>query len=190
MNRNLFALSQLQTDQLPEHMTYAAKLRAAAAKAVSEEAITEIMQNVVKRAKEGDDKAIRFLFDAVLGANQPVTLKQINHHHGEPQDEPREPNGETRRMMPQPVNRIGNGAKQARPVKAERLGSNKSPLSNSALHTTADIVAYLRVHGPSVIIDAAAEVGIAPRLCRELARQSSDITLDGDMLSLTNTNGD
>lgn len=181
MTRNAFALSQLESEQLPEHLTYAAKLRAAAAKAVSEQDITEIVQGLVKRAKEGDAKATQFLFDAVLGAKQPLTLKQVNYYHEEPRENTNgHANGSTNggsNGKPAPAR-----LRPVKPAKAPRLDSNHSPLSNASLQTTADIVAYLRIHGPSLIVDVAPEIGITPRQCRELARQSADIEIQGDTL--------
>jgi hypothetical protein len=47
-----------------------AKMRRAAMDAISEEDIKAIVQNQVKRAKDGDAHAIRFVFDQVLGGGQ------------------------------------------------------------------------------------------------------------------------
>jgi hypothetical protein len=186
VNRNSFALSQLESDQLPEHLTYAAQLRAAAAKAVSTEDVTTIVQNVVKRAKEGDEKAMRFLFDAVLGANQPVTLKQVNHYHEEKPGNGagKKQNGKAIPMQTNGVKRIAHG----KPAKSVPIGHNPSPLSNESKRESEDIAAYLRIHGPSHLVNVASDVGITPRRCRELATASSEVSVDGDELSLLKGN--
>jgi len=183
VTRNTFALSQLESDQLPEHLTYAAKLRTAAAKAVSEEDITAIIQDVVKRAKAGDDRARRFLFDAVLGAHQPLTLKQVNHYHDEKPDNGagKKQNGKASPMQINGVKRIAPG----RPAKSVPIGRNPSPLSNESKRQSEDIAAYLRIHGQSHIVNVSSDVGITPRRCRELATASPEVSVDGDTLSLT-----
>lgn len=188
MTRNQFSLSQLQSDQLPEHVTYAAKLRTAAAKAVSPDDIAEIIQDVVKRAKGGDEKARRFLFDAVLGAHQPLTLKQVNHYHEEKTDSSAatKPNGKVPKMQV-------NGAetrriKHVKPGKADSLGRHASPLSDDSQLATNNIAAYLRIHGPSHIVNVSADVGITPRRCRELATASPEISVDGDSLMILKGN--
>lgn len=186
MNRNNFALAQLQSDQLPEHLTYAAKLRTAAAKAVSEADIAEIIQDVVKRAKAGDDRARRFLFDAVLGAHQPLTLKQENHYHEEKPSNGAEQKQNGKASMKE-INRVARIA-TCKPAKAETLGRHASPLSDESKRTTQDIAAYLRIHGPSHVVVASNEVGITPRRCRELAAASTEISIDGDTLSVAKGN--
>ena len=186
MNRNSFALSQLESDQLPEHLTYAAKLRTAAAKAVSTEDMEAIIKGVVARAKEGDDKSLRFLFDAVLGARQSVTLQQVNHYHEEKPDNGagKKQNGKASPMQINGVKRIAQG----KPVKAATIGRNPSPLSNESKRESQDIAAYLRIHGPSHLVNVASDVGITPRRCRELATASPEVSVDGDELSLLKGN--
>jgi len=186
VTRNTFALSQLQSDQLPEHLTYAAKLRTAAAKAVSEADIAEIIQDVVKRAKAGDDRARRFLFDAVLGAHQPLTLKQENHYHEEKPD-----NGAGKKQNGKASPMQINGVKQiahSKPVKSGPIGRNPSLLSNESKRESQDIAAYLRIHGPSHIVNVSSEVGITQRRCRELATASPEVSVDGDTLLLLKGN--
>jgi len=186
VSRNTFALSQLENDQLPEHLTYAAKLRTAAAKAVSEADIAEIIQDVVKRAKAGDDRARRFLFDAVLGAHQPLTLKQENHYHEEKPDNGAEQKQNGKASMKE-INRVARIA-HGKPVKSVPIGRNPSPLSNESKRQSEDIAAYLRIHGQSHIVNVSSDVGITPRRCRELATASSEISVDGDTLLILKGN--
>ncbi len=186
MNRNNFALAQIQSDQLPEHLTYAAKLRTAAAKAVSESDIAEIIQHAVKRAKEGDDKARRFIFDAVIGSHQPLTLKQVNHYHGEKPGNGAEQKQNGKASMKE-INRVARIA-ACKPAKAETLGRHASPISDESKRSTQDIAAYLQIHGPSHVVDVSAEIGVPPRRCRELATASLEISIDGDTLSVVKEN--
>lgn len=186
MTRNSFALSQLESEQLPEHLTWAAKLRTAAAKAVSETDIAEIIQDVVKRAKAGDDRARRFLFDAVLGTHQPLTLKQVNHYHEEKTGNGAEQKQNGKASMKE-INRVARIA-ACKPAKAETLGRHASPLSNDSKRESEDIAAYLRIHGPSHIVNVSSDVGITPRRCRELATASPEVSVDGDTLLLLKGN--
>ncbi len=66
-----------------------AKMRAAATNAITETDIAEIVQNQVKRAKAGDQNAIKFVFDQVLGGAQLKGATFIqNNFGGESPDKP------------------------------------------------------------------------------------------------------
>ena len=66
-------LAEMRVPQLPEEMTYQARLRAAAAGSVSEADVQDVVKGIVERAKEGDKQAIEQLFTHVLGANRAPT---------------------------------------------------------------------------------------------------------------------
>ena len=51
-------------------------LRMAAFDAITEDDVKQIVANQVKKAKEGDPNAIKFVMGTVLGSNKPVTIKQ------------------------------------------------------------------------------------------------------------------
>lgn len=71
-NRSL-VLSEIQNQQLAEEQTYQAKLRAAAVGSVCEADVTDVVQGIVKRAKEGDKIAIDQLFNQILGTHSRPT---------------------------------------------------------------------------------------------------------------------
>ncbi len=66
---------------IPEWMK---KMRDAAQACIGENDIKEIVENQVKRAKEGDQHAIKFVFDQVLGgaAFKGATFVQNNNTYG------------------------------------------------------------------------------------------------------------
>ena len=77
--------------QLAEEQTYQSKLRQAVFDAVSESDVKDIVEGIVEKAKAGDEKATKMVFDYVLGSSQPVSLTQNNyheHHHSNDGDGP------------------------------------------------------------------------------------------------------
>lgn len=59
-------------------------MRQAARDAIKPEDIQEIVQNRIKKAKEGDAAAIEFIFKTVLGGDQLKGLTLIQHNHAAP----------------------------------------------------------------------------------------------------------
>lgn len=59
-------------------LDWQASLRQACYDAINDQDIQQIVKNQVAKAKEGDERAIKFIFGTVLGANQPVTIHQTN----------------------------------------------------------------------------------------------------------------
>lgn len=66
-------LSEMRPPQLPEELTYQARLRAAAAGSVTEADVVDVVNGIVSRAKKGDKQAIEQLFSQVLGTNRTPT---------------------------------------------------------------------------------------------------------------------
>jgi len=75
----------ITTEQLAEEATWQHKLRAAAFNGISEQDVTEIVQNAVQRAKEGDPKAVNFVMK-MLGADRPITVNNHLYVDGEKRD--------------------------------------------------------------------------------------------------------
>lgn len=75
-------LSELE-GQVSEEMTYQAKLRNAVFNAVTESDVQEVVKGIVKRAKDGDQHAVKNLFDYVMGAGKSIHLSQHNHYEAE-----------------------------------------------------------------------------------------------------------
>jgi hypothetical protein len=67
-----------------------AKMRSAAQRAISEADVEAMVQAQVKKAKEGDDKALSFIFNQVLGGSQikGATFIQNNYGNDERPDKP------------------------------------------------------------------------------------------------------
>lgn len=80
--KNSLILSEI-AGQVPEEQAYQSKLRTAVYDAVGESDVTEIVQGITKRAKEGDAKAIGQFFDYVMGGKQNVKLVQNNYYDRE-----------------------------------------------------------------------------------------------------------
>ena len=60
---------------LPEEQTYQAKLRNAVFDAISESDVSDVVKQIVGKAKEGDTKAQKMFFDYLLGAkNRPAQV--------------------------------------------------------------------------------------------------------------------
>jgi hypothetical protein len=79
-------------------------MRQAAMDSIKEEDVKQIVANQVKAAKEGDGKAIRFVFDYLLGGNamKGATFIQNNFHGEQPQtptDERPGSNGKLSKMQ-------------------------------------------------------------------------------------------
>lgn len=63
--RNPFSLEQIKSQQETE--AYMDRLRKAAFESVQEDDVKQIMQALLKRAKEGDPKAVQMVMDQLLG---------------------------------------------------------------------------------------------------------------------------
>ena len=162
MSKGGLSLKHFDTEQLPEHMTYAARLRTAAAKAISEMDMQEIVQEAVKEAKAGNDKARRFLFDAVLGAGQPVHLTQVNHYH--------KPKANGKRRISSAVvseSEIEHVASTI--VKARQIGN---------------LLSIVRTRGRTHVMVIANELGVSEKDVRNEARTSAELSLDGDFVKV------
>lgn len=55
-----------------------AQMRATLINSISPDDIQQIVATQVKRAKDGDQAAIKFIMQQVLGTNTPVTIRQTN----------------------------------------------------------------------------------------------------------------
>ena len=165
MSKGGLSLKHFDTEQLPEHMTYAARLRTAAAKAISEMDMQEIIQEAVKEAKAGNDKARRFLFDAVLGARQPIHLTQVNHYHS---DEEPKANGK-RRISSAVVSESEIEHVASTIVKARQLGN---------------LLSIVRTRGRTHVMVIANELGVSEKDVRNEARTSAELSLDGDFVKV------
>jgi len=69
---------------MSEELTMQAKLRAAVFDGVSEGDVKEVIQGIVKKAKEGDPKSIKYFFDNILGGAGGTQLTQNNFYNGDP----------------------------------------------------------------------------------------------------------
>lgn len=85
---NSLILSEV-AGQVDEEQTFQHQLRNAVFNAVNEQDVTDVVKGIVERAKEGDDKSVKHLFDYVLGAKTPVKLVQNNYYDGSDEDGPR-----------------------------------------------------------------------------------------------------
>lgn len=75
----------ITTDQLSEEATWQYKLRAAAFDGITEADVTEIVQGAVRRAKEGDAKAIDFVMK-MLGTDRPIKVTNNLYVDGQRQE--------------------------------------------------------------------------------------------------------
>lgn len=64
---NSLSLAKIAKPQ-PEEQSYQAKLRHAIYDGIKESDVAEIVQGIVKRAKNGDEKAVKQFFEYVLGS--------------------------------------------------------------------------------------------------------------------------
>lgn len=72
------------TPQLPEELTYQARLRKAVYDGISEADVADVVKSLVVKAKAGDPKAIDMLFKHVLAAETtPQQLVQNNYYGDE-----------------------------------------------------------------------------------------------------------
>ena len=79
-NRTLRLNEVDETVQTESDITsWQAGLRAAMYDAITEEDVSDIVKKQVEKAKEGDAKAIEFVFGHVLGAKRPVTINQTTN---------------------------------------------------------------------------------------------------------------
>jgi hypothetical protein len=83
MPKNTLLKEDQSFDGLPPWM---AAMRKAVTDCVSESDIKEIVQNQVKRAKDGDKDAIKFVFGQILGSDsfKGATFVQNNNYGGDP----------------------------------------------------------------------------------------------------------
>lgn len=58
-------------------VSWQTELRMACYDAIQAEDVQEIVANQVKKAKEGDSTAIKFVMGQLLGSGQPVTINQV-----------------------------------------------------------------------------------------------------------------
>lgn len=86
-----FGLAALAAPPANEVATYQSKLRAAMFDGIAEGDIREIVTGIVKRAKKGDDKAIKLVFDYLLGGvdgGRPNSATQVNVYNESAVDHP------------------------------------------------------------------------------------------------------
>lgn len=81
MNQKGLSVSQVSESLEATHadlVAYQSTLRAAAFNSISEDDVREMMETQVKKAKQGDSKAVSFVFSQILGAKQSVSFNQTN----------------------------------------------------------------------------------------------------------------
>lgn len=59
-------------------VSWQAQMRAAVVNSISEDDVREIIAAQVKKAKEGNESAAKFVLTHVLGTNSPVNIRQTN----------------------------------------------------------------------------------------------------------------
>ena len=105
------SLSSQAEECLPPWMQ---AMRALARSEVQEGDIKEIVQSQIKRAKDGDQKAIKFVFEQLLGGAElkGATFIQNNYHGGESPERPTKAKPGSKAKIDVIARRIagGNGA--------------------------------------------------------------------------------
>lgn len=82
-NRNTLSLTAIEGQLLPEEETYQAKLREAAFNGITEGDVADVVKQIVTKAKQGDEKAQKLMFDYLLGAKTKPTQINIHNHYPE-----------------------------------------------------------------------------------------------------------
>lgn len=77
---NSLSLRAIEGEIIPEEETYQACLRQAMFDGITESDVKELVASIVAKAKSGDEKATRLLFDYVLGAKTKPTAIHVTNH--------------------------------------------------------------------------------------------------------------
>lgn len=77
---NSLSLVAMEGELLPDEQCYQSMLRNAVYDGVKEADVKQIVEGIVKRAKEGDPAAVKLFFDQILGAKTKPTQIVVNNH--------------------------------------------------------------------------------------------------------------
>lgn len=80
-NRNTLSLTAIEGELLPEEVTYQAQLREAAFNGITEQDVSDVVKQIVAKAKGGDPKAQQLMFDYLLGAKTKPSKIEIHNHY-------------------------------------------------------------------------------------------------------------
>lgn len=83
--RGTLSLNAIEGQLMPEEQTYQAKLRAAMAGCVSEADMTDVVKQIVEKAKAGDSKAQKMFFEYIAGVKNAPTKVSIHNHFSDPE---------------------------------------------------------------------------------------------------------
>lgn len=78
-----------QTSNVPAEQAMQNKLRQAIFDGVKEQDVKDVVQGIVKRAKDGDQQAMKYFFEYILGGKSgPSKSVQNNFYMGDDDDQP------------------------------------------------------------------------------------------------------
>lgn len=79
--RNSLSLTAIEGQLLPEEETYQSQLRAAVFNGISESDVSDVVKQIVAKAKAGDAASQKLFFDYLLGAKTKPTQINIHNHY-------------------------------------------------------------------------------------------------------------
>jgi hypothetical protein len=79
--RNSLSISAIEQQLLPEELTYQSKLRAAMSGAVGESDVTDVVKEIVAKAKTGDRQAQKLFFEYIVGVKNAPTKISVHNHY-------------------------------------------------------------------------------------------------------------
>jgi hypothetical protein len=79
--RNSLSISSIERQLLPEELTYQSKLRAAMSGAVGESDVTDVVKEIVAKAKTGDRHAQKLFFEYLVGVKNAPTKISVHNHY-------------------------------------------------------------------------------------------------------------
>jgi hypothetical protein len=80
--RGTLSIRALEAQQLlPEELTYQSKLRAAMSGAVGESDVTDVVKEIVAKAKSGDRHAQKLFFEYLVGVKNAPTKISVHNHY-------------------------------------------------------------------------------------------------------------
>lgn len=77
---NTLSLRAIEGQLMPEEQTFQARLRCAMFDGIKESDVTDVVKQIVEKAKAGDVKAQQMMFDYLLGAKTKPTQVVVNNH--------------------------------------------------------------------------------------------------------------
>jgi hypothetical protein len=79
--RNALSLRAIEGQLMPEEQTFQARLRQACFDGIKESEVTDVVKQIVTKAKEGDAHSQKLFFDYLLGMkNKPTRIEVHNHY--------------------------------------------------------------------------------------------------------------